>query len=143
MTSSIVHGDFKLDNVMLDPDDLGRIVAVLDWEMCALGDPLIDLGMLLTYWAPTAPPGEGDAAAPFTQRPGWLTREGIIERYAERSKREVTAMEFYEILAMFKVAVVIQQIFHRYVRGETHDARFARFDRRVAYLARRAVARIE
>lgn len=74
---SIVHGDFKLDNVMLDPEDLGRIVAVLDWEMSALGDPLVDLGILLAYWVPTAPPLERDALTTVTHRPGYFTRDEV------------------------------------------------------------------
>ena len=73
---SIVHGDFKLDNVMLDPGDFGRIVAVFDWEMSALGDPLVDLGILLAYWAPTAPPEQRDALTTVTNRRGYLTPDG-------------------------------------------------------------------
>jgi aminoglycoside phosphotransferase (APT) family kinase protein len=138
--ASIVHGDFKLDNVVF-AESLEGIVAVLDWEMCALGDPLADLGILLAYWGPTAPPG--DAPRPMTERPGWLTAEGLVERYALRSGRDVSARVFYEVFALFKVAVVIQQIFHRYVRGATTDERFAKFDARVALLASRATTRIE
>ena len=73
---SVVHGDFKLDNVMLDPDDVGRIVAVFDWEMSALGDPLVDIGILLAYWGPTAPPEQRDALTTVTDRPGYLTPDG-------------------------------------------------------------------
>jgi len=140
---TIVHGDFKLDNVMLADDDLAHVVAVLDWEMCALGDPLVDLGVLLAYWGPTAPPGYGDGATPFTERGGWLTRAGLIERYVARSHRDVTDIQFYEVFALFKVAIVVQQLFFRYSRGDTTDPRFARFDARVTYLAGRAAACIE
>ena len=136
---SVVHGDFKLDNVLLDPLDLGRVVAVFDWEMSALGDPLVDLGILLAYWAPTAPPSQRDALTTVTHRPGYLTRSEIIERYAQRSGRDVGAIGFYETFALFKIAVVIQQIFYRYKRGQTQDARFANFGERVEYLARHAV----
>jgi len=143
---SIVHGDFKLDNVMLDAAEIAHIVAIFDWEMSALGDPLIDVGVLLAYWGPTGPP-EGNIGksvpGPFTERPGWLRREEIVERYAARSRRDVAHMLFYEIFALFKVAVILQQIFYRYSRGETTDSRFARFDERVAFLAQRAAARIE
>ena len=65
-----MHGDFKLDNVLLDPLDFGRVVAVFDWEMSALGDPLVDLGILLAYWTPTAPAGQRDALTTVTDRPG-------------------------------------------------------------------------
>ena len=136
----IVHGDFKLDNVMLDPHDVGHIVAVLDWEMCALGDPLVDLGILLAYWAPTAPPLERDALTTVTHRPGYFTRDEILGHYAKRSTRDLSNVRFYEIFAVFKIAVVIQQIYFRYVKGQTTDPRFATFDARVAFLARQAAA---
>lgn len=139
-TPSIVHGDFKLDNVMLDAANVTRIVALFDWEMSALGDPLVDVGIFLAYWSPTAPPDQQDALTSVTDRPGWFTREEVIERYALRSGRDVSALRFYEAFAFFKVAVVIQQIYARYVRGQTDDPRFARFDARVAFLARQAAA---
>jgi aminoglycoside phosphotransferase (APT) family kinase protein len=139
----IVHGDFKLDNLMLDLDDPSRVVGVFDWEMSALGDPLVDVGILLAYWAPTAPPGQRDALTSVTDRPGWFTRDEIVERYAARSGRDVSTLRFYETFATFKVAVVIQQIFYRYQRGQTDDARFASFGARVEYLARQAWALAE
>jgi aminoglycoside phosphotransferase (APT) family kinase protein len=137
---TILHGDFKLDNVMLDADDVGRIVSVFDWEMSALGDPLVDVGILLAYWAPTTPPGQRDALVSVTDRPGWFSREEIVERYASRSGRDMSAIRFYETFAIFKVAVVIQQIFYRYMHGQTDDPRFASFGDRVTYLAREAAA---
>lgn len=137
---SVVHGDFKLDNVLLDPLDLGRVVAVFDWEMSALGDPLVDLGIVLAYWQPTAPPEQRDALTTVTNRPGWFTRAEIIERYAARSERDVSTIRFYETFALFKITVVIQQIFFRYKRGQTDDQRFANFGDRVTYLARAAAA---
>jgi aminoglycoside phosphotransferase (APT) family kinase protein len=139
-TPTIVHGDFKLDNVMVDPANIGRIVAVFDWEMSALGDPLIDLGILLAYWSPTSPPSSRDALTSVTDRPGYLTRDEIVDRYATRSGRDVSGIRFYEVFAVFKIAVVIQQIFYRYARGQTNDHRFAAFDKRVAFLARTAAA---
>ncbi|HZT76898.1 MAG TPA: phosphotransferase family protein [Vicinamibacterales bacterium] len=135
---SVVHGDFKLDNVMLDAADVGRIVAIFDWEMSALGDPLVDVGILLAYWSPTAPPEQRDALTSVTQRPGYFTREEIIDRYAARSGRDLTNIRYFEVFALFKIAVVIQQIYYRYVNGQTRDARFASFGARVAYLARHA-----
>jgi aminoglycoside phosphotransferase (APT) family kinase protein len=137
---AVVHGDFKLDNVMIDPDDVGRLVAVFDWEMSALGDPLVDVGIALTYWSPTAPPEQRDALTTVTHRPGYFTREEIIERYAARSGRDLSMIRYYEIFAVFKIAVVIQQIYFRYVQGQTTDPRFAAFGARVHYLARHAAA---
>jgi aminoglycoside phosphotransferase (APT) family kinase protein len=139
-TPSVVHGDFKLDNIMLDTDDVGRIVAVFDWEMSALGDPLVDLGIVLAYWSPTAPPEQHDALTTITHRPGYLTPAEVVERYAARSGRDVSGIRYYEIFALFKIAVVIQQIYYRYVQGQTTDRRFATFDARVAYLARHAAS---
>ena len=136
---SIVHGDFKLDNLMLSADRLDDIVAVFDWEMAALGDPLVDLGILLAYWTPTAPPSQHDALTTVTSRPGWFTREEVIARYAARSGRDLSQLRYFEVFALFKIAVVIQQIYFRFVRGQTDDPRFATFGERVAYLARHAV----
>jgi carboxymethylenebutenolidase len=110
-TPSVVHGDFKLDNVMFDPSNIGRIVAVFDWEMSALGDPLVDLGILLAYWSPTSPPEQRDALTTVTHRPGYLSPAALVERYAARSGRDVSNIRFYEVFALFKIAVVIQQIF--------------------------------
>ncbi len=135
---SIVHGDFKLDNVMLAADDISRVVAVLDWEMSALGDPLVDLGILLAYWSPTAPPDQRDALTTVTGRPGYLPPAELVERYAARSGRDVSNIRYYEVFALFKIAVVIQQIYFRFIKGQTTDARFATFDARVAYLASHA-----
>jgi len=135
---AVVHGDFKLDNVMLDSSDIGRIVAVFDWEMSALGDPLVDVGIVLAYWSPTAPPSQRDALTTVIDRPGYLTRDEIVARYAARSGRDLSGIRFYEIFAVFKIAVVIQQIYFRYAQGQTTDARFATFDARVAFLARHA-----
>src|SRR5215831_7343647 len=92
---SVVHGDFKLDNVMLDPEDVGRLVAVFDWEMSALGDPLVDLGIVLTYWEPTAPPEQRDALTTVTHRTGYFTRDEIVERYGARSGRDLSGIRYY------------------------------------------------
>ena len=138
--ASLVHNDFKLDNVMLDPHDPARIVAILDWEMCAVGDPLVDLGIFLCYWAEKPDPeARRESISPVTTEPGWLSRLEITERYAEKTGRDVSSIAFYEAFALFKVAVVLQQIYFRYVRGQTADERFKDFDRRVAGLARAAL----
>ncbi|HKP84621.1 MAG TPA: phosphotransferase family protein [Blastocatellia bacterium] len=138
--ASLVHNDFKLDNVMLDPNDPARIVAILDWEMCAVGDPLVDLGIFLCYWAEkNDPEARRESISPVTTEPGWMSRKEIVERYAEKTGRDLSGIAFYETFALFKIAVVLQQIYFRYVRGQTHDERFKNFDRRVAGLARAAL----
>lgn len=132
---AVVHGDFKLDNAMLS-DDLRRVTAIFDWEMSAIGDPLIDLGIVLCYWVHAA----GDEAMPtVTTRPGWYKREEILTRYEQASNTRVGDITLYEVFAVFKVAVVIQQIYARYVRGQTDDPRFAPLGEKVAAFA--AIAR--
>ena len=137
---AVVHGDFKLDNLMFDGADPCRLVAVFDWEMAALGDPLVDLGILLAYWVATAPPEHHDALTTVTTLPGWLTPGELVERYAERTGRDLTRLKFYEVFALFKIAVVVQQIYYRFVNGQTDDPRFASLGDRVIYLARRAAS---
>jgi aminoglycoside phosphotransferase (APT) family kinase protein len=98
---------------------------------------------VLAYWSPTAPPSQRDALTTVIDRPGYFSKEEIVDRYAARSRRDVSGIRFYEIFAVFKIAVVIQQIFGRYARGQTDDPRFAHFDVRVAHLARQAAALAE
>ena len=136
---AVLHGDYKLDNVMLDGSDPGRVVAVLDWEMSALGDPLIDLGIFLAYWVHTSAAVSSDSLNSVTARSGWFTREQILERYSQRTGIDVWNIKFYEVFAVFKLAVVLQQIFFRYHRGQTDDARFASLDQGVESLAHIAV----
>ena len=141
---ALVHGDYKLDNVMLDAKSASRVVAVFDWEMSALGDPLVDLGILLCYWVHAAAPHmAGDSLASVTGHHGWYTREEIVEHYAARSGRDLRHLTFYEVFAVFKLAVVVQQIYFRYRRGQTDDPRFATLGERVAWLAQLAAEMIE
>ena len=138
--AALVHNDFKLDNVMLGLEDPTRVVAVLDWEMCTVGDPLIDLGILLCYWAEKDDPeARRESISPVTTGAGWLTRREMTERYAEKTGRDLSGIAFYEAFALFKIAVVVQQIYFRYVRGQTHDERFAAFGPRVAGLTKAAL----
>ena len=140
---AMVHGDFKLDNVMLSQDDIGRVVAVFDWEMSAVGDPLVDLGILLAYWVHVSAASQHDAVGSVTQLPGWFKRDEVLERYGEQTQLDLTNIAFYEVFALFKLAVVLQQIFYRYHRGQTDDPRFATLDKRVTWLARLATALAE
>jgi aminoglycoside phosphotransferase (APT) family kinase protein len=134
--ATLLHGDFKLDNVMLDARDVGRIVGVFDWEMSAVGDPLVDLGILLCYWTHITTGTQRDAVTSVTNRAGWFTRDELLERYGARTSFDLSDITFYEVFAVFKLAVVLQQIFYRYRRGQTDDPRFAMLDERVAWLAR-------
>jgi aminoglycoside phosphotransferase (APT) family kinase protein len=133
---TLVHGDYKLDNVMLDARDVGRVVGVFDWEMSAVGDPLVDLGILLGYWVHTATGDRRDTVSAVTNREGWFTREELLERYGARTGTDLSEVGFYEVFAVFKLAVVLQQIFFRYRRGQTDDPRFAALGERVSWLAR-------
>lgn len=136
---ALLHNDYKLDNVMLDADDPGRIVAVFDWDMCTLGDPLSDVGALLAWWClPDDPPRlRAMAMMPLDAR--FARREELVARYAEHSGRDVSAIHFYHALSLFRVAVIIAQIYVRYVRGQTKDERFAAFGPRIAAAAQAAL----
>jgi aminoglycoside phosphotransferase (APT) family kinase protein len=142
--TAVIHNDFKYDNVVLDPADVTRIVAVLDWEMATLGDPLMDLGTTLGYWveAGDAEPLKCAAVGP-TMLPGSLTRRELVERYEEASGRAVPNPLFYYCFGLFKVAVIIQQIYARLVRGHTHDPRFARLNDVVAVMSQQAERALE
>lgn len=137
--ATIVHNDFKLDNLMLDAADPSRVIAVLDWEMTTVGDPLIDVGLVLTYWTMKGG-GQASSLRAVTNGPGWMTREEIIQRYEAKTGRDLSGILFYETFARFKVAVVIQQIYFRYVQGQTQDERFRNLDGLVRGLASEAIA---
>lgn len=141
---ALVHNDYKYDNLLLAPEDLTRIVAVLDWEMATIGDPLMDLGTTLAYWVQRGDPDSMHAYATGpTALPGSLTRRELVDRYAEQTGRDVSGMLFYYCFGVYKVAVIIQQIYARYVRGHTRDERFARLNERVAVLGRAAREALE
>lgn len=137
---SLVHNDYKLDNVMLAADDPGQIVAIFDWDMCTLGDPLSDLGALLTYWTePDDPPYLQAAAMMPVGDVGFLRRAELVERYAAKSGRSVSDIRFYHALGVFRVVVIIAQIYIRYARGQTQDERFAAFEMLMPLMARAAL----
>jgi aminoglycoside phosphotransferase (APT) family kinase protein len=126
--AALLHNDYKYDNLILDPGDLTRIVAVLDWEMCTIGDPLMDLGTTLGYWIEATDPPELHGMFGLTTLPGNLTRREVVDRYQEISGRVVSNPLFYYLYGLFKIAVIIQQIYARFRRGHTQDPRFARLD---------------
>jgi aminoglycoside phosphotransferase (APT) family kinase protein len=135
---TIVHGDYRLDNTMLAPDDLGRVVAVLDWEMATLGDPLADLGLFLLYW------GRSEAqvvatGAVITNEAGFLDRADVIERYAKATGRAVDELDWYEVFASYKLAIIVAGIHARYLMGKTLGDGFEHMGILVARLAETAL----
>ena len=136
----LIHNDWRFDNLVLDPGDELRVVGVLDWEMATVGDPLMDLGGALAYWI------QADDDAFFrdfrrqpTTYPGMWTRQQVVEWYCQRRHLEMTPerWRFYEAFGLFRLAVIIQQIWYRYVLGQTHNPAYAGFGDAVAYLERR------
>jgi aminoglycoside phosphotransferase (APT) family kinase protein len=141
---TIVHNDFKLDNVMLRAGSADAIEAVFDWEMAKVGDPLADLGLTLCYWCWASAPSLGARALPaLTAQPGWHTRDEFVARYAELTGRDLTHLAWYEVLGIFKLAVILQQIYYRFRRGQTQDQRFRDFGDPVRGLAELAASLVE
>jgi aminoglycoside phosphotransferase (APT) family kinase protein len=124
--ASLIHNDYKFDNMVLDASDITQVKAVLDWEMCTIGDPLADLGTAIAYWVQADDPAELQAVhwGPTTL-PGSMTRSQLIDRYAQKTGRDISHMLFYYVFALFKTAVILQQIYYRYHHGLTNDQRFA------------------
>jgi aminoglycoside phosphotransferase (APT) family kinase protein len=140
---TIVHNDWKLDNLVLS-EDMKTIVGVLDWEMSTIGDPLMDVGTSLSYWVED---GDDDLLKTFafgpTASPGALTRREFAARYGAKSGRDVSNVLFYVVFALFKTAVVAQQIYARYQKGLTTDERFASFIWGVRAIAAQATRSLE
>jgi aminoglycoside phosphotransferase (APT) family kinase protein len=133
--ASLVHNDYKFDNIMLDPDDLTRITAVLDWEMVTVGDPLMDVGTTLGYWM-TREAGEEMLNMPFNPRVLMenISRQELVGMYAEATGRDVSGILYYYVFGTFKIAIIAQQIYARFAKGFTQDKRFANFHTFVAAL---------
>jgi len=138
--ASLLHNDWRLDNMAVAADDPGRCVAVYDWDMCTRGDPLADLGTVLAVWYD---PDEAPASLnPMpTLMPGFLRRDAAAKRYGERSGRDLAQLAYYLVFGTFKMAVVLQQIYVRYHRGQTRDQRFAGMGEGAKALFRLADAR--
>lgn len=138
---ALVHGDFRLGNLALAPDDPGRVLAVFDWEMAALGDPLADLGYTLAYWAePGDAPEQGTGFLGVSAAPGFPSRAELCQEYARRSGRDLAAVDFYRVLALYKLAVIAEGIYARFRQGKTVGAGFEGYESRSAALARSALA---
>jgi aminoglycoside phosphotransferase (APT) family kinase protein len=136
---SIIHGDYRLDNTMLARDDAGRIVAVLDWEMSTLGDPLTDVGLFLVYWGDNAGPAIGSSAG-IASVDGFLGKDEIVRQYAAKSGRSIEHLDFYLVFATYKLAVILEGINARYLMGKTLGDGFGDMGIMVDQLAERALA---
>jgi aminoglycoside phosphotransferase (APT) family kinase protein len=121
---TLVHNDWKLDNMAVAADDPGRCVAVYDWDMCTLGDPLCDFGTLLGLWSDAGEGLAGNNPMP-TQAPGFMPRDEATRRYCEGAGLDEALVPYYVVFGTFKMAVVLQQIYYRYHVGQTQDERFA------------------
>lgn len=139
---TLLHNDYKYDNVVLNPANFAEIIAILDWEMATVGDPLMDVGTCLSYWA-EANDGDFEKSFNLTWLEGNLTRQEFANRYAEKSGRDVSNLLYYYVFGLFKNSVVIQQIYSRYKKGLTKDERFAGLLFGVKSLSRKGIKSIE
>lgn len=138
--AALVHNDWRLDNMAVAADDPSTCVAVYDWDMCTQGDPLADLGTLLSVWYDKdEAPSELNPMP--TRAPGFMNRTEAIERYARRADIDPAAINYYLVFGSFKMAVVVQQIYIRYVRGQTKDDRFAVMGEAATHLFNLAIER--
>ena len=140
---AIVHGDYRLDNTVLD--DRGDVIAILDWEICTLGDPLADLGLLLVYWAEADDADQAVLGVAPTALPGFATRAQLVERYAAASGRDVSAVPYYRAFGIWKLACILQGVYVRYAGGAAAGDRSGvdQFADGVARLGERALADVE
>jgi aminoglycoside phosphotransferase (APT) family kinase protein len=137
--TSVLHNDFKLDNCQFDPADPDRVHSVFDWDMATLGDPLVDLGILLNYWPDPADDPDNRPSHPVGQESlGLPTRTEVIARYAATTGADFASVSWYEAFGSWKTAIVIAQLYHRYLQGDSHDLRQGLKGDRIVPLARRA-----
>ena len=136
----VVHNDYKFDNVVLAPDNLSKIIGVLDWEMATIGDPLMDLGASLAYWVTSEDSEEVQMIRTLpTVSPGMLNREQLVESYLSKTGRTLSSFDFYLCFGLFRLAVIAQQIYYRFYHGQTRDERFGMLIVAVQVLERAAV----
>jgi len=141
--TALLHNDYKLDNLLVDPADPATAVAVLDWDMTTRGDPLMDLGYLLNFWSETDDdPRWHQVSGSPTSLAGFPTRAEVVERYARRTGLDLDGVGWYHVFGVLKVVVIIQQIYIRFLRGQTQDQRFSLYGERVRDLARKGVVLI-
>ena len=139
----LIHGDFKWDNLVLDPNDFTKVLGVLDWEMATIGDPLMDLGTVLSYWIEAGDPPFGRVECFLTREPGAMTRQELADYYGELTGRDTSNVSYYFTFALIKLAVIVQQIYYRYKQGLTKDERFANLIMAVGALGMKATEVIE
>ncbi len=137
---TLLHNDWRLDNMAVSPDDPGTCVAVYDWDMSTRGDPLADLGTLMGSWFDPGEAAEGLGMMPTTA-PGWMSRADAVERYAMKSGADLSAVDWHLVFGAWKLAIVLQQIYIRWLRGQTQDDRFADLDEGARRLFRLAADR--
>jgi aminoglycoside phosphotransferase (APT) family kinase protein len=139
--STIVHGDYKLDNVVLDAKAPAHIAGILDWEMSTIGDPIADLGYMLSFWREPGDEADRVLSQQFdiTRQPGFPAKEQLAARYAERTGRHVGDVTWYEVLATWKLAILLEGSYARHLAGVTDDPFFALLEDGVPALARRAL----
>lgn len=140
---TIVHNDYKLDNVVLDSNNPMNIIGVLDWEMATYGDPLLDLGNSLAYWVEKNDSAEAQGMRMMPLLEGALTRRELIARYGEKTGRDMSTMDFYYCFGVFRLAAIAQQIYKRYYEGITKDERFALLVASVQILEKTALGVID
>ena len=143
-STSLVHNDYKLDNIIVDADDPANFVAVLDWDMSTRGDPFCDLGYLLNWWGEQADDQSWIKAGSLPSwRAGFPSRANVVERYIARTGFDPVAIHWHHVFGTFRLAVIIQQIYIRYLRGQTRDRRFRTYGARVSTLIEKSLALAE
>ncbi|MEM9719905.1 MAG: phosphotransferase family protein [Bacteroidota bacterium] len=142
--ASLIHNDYKYDNIVYQEGDWTQIIAILDWEMSTLGDPLMDLGTSVAYWIDQGEGNESSLLASIpTYFPGNPTREELVHQYSLKSGIPIDNFVFYYVYGLFKLAVVVQQIYYRYEKGFTKDPRFAQLDQMAQYLCVKGLQAIQ